>query len=44
MLDNGALGEIGSSDLLSDATSLACLHVSSSKFIKDESLAGIDVA
>ena len=44
MLDNGALREVGSSDLLSDAASLSCLHVSSSKFIKDESLASIDVA
>jgi hypothetical protein len=44
VLNDGALGEIGSTDLLCNTTSFACLNISSSKFVENECFASVDVA
>lgn len=43
MLPNGALREIGSTNLLGDTTGLTSLYISSSKFIENKGFTGINV-
>jgi hypothetical protein len=43
MLSDCTLWEVSSTDLLGDTTSFTSLHISSSEFIEDQSLASIDV-
>lgn len=44
MLNDGALWEVGGTNLLGNTTSLASLNVGPSQFIENEGLSGIDVA
>jgi hypothetical protein len=44
VVDDGTLGEVSGSDLLSDTAGFAGLYVSSSQFIKNQGFSSVDVA